>query len=388
MQYTSTYKHNTKLAVSRFSKNNTDEIHLMCNSDENSHFDKQLASCIETIEAYIEENKIRKSDVVFFRLFLSDCANQKQAIDKLSAYLHKQHEGCAISIVQQPPLVNSKVVVWAYIINSDEPLHKSLNNKCLEVNHGGYKHLYHVQLLASDKAIDSHDQTKEIFEAYDDSLVKNELTMKENCIRTWIYVKDVDYNYAGVVVARRDLFEKLNMTADTHYITSTGIEGRHYDYNKSVLMDAYSLGDIVPEQVRFLTATDYLNPTHEYGVTFERGTSVDFGDRRHIYLSGTASIDNKGEVVHPHQIDKQIERTLINVAALLRDADAEMSDIAQLIIYLRDIGDTKTVNDYFAKNHIDIPKVIVLAPVCRPGWLIEMECIAIKSIDNQNYKNF
>ena len=31
------------------------------------------------------------------------------------------------------------------------------------------------------------------------------------------------------------------------------------------------------------------------------------------------------------------------------------------------------------------PYVIVHAPVCRPGWLIEMECMAIKKISNPEY---
>ena len=36
----------------------------------------------------------------------------------------------------------------------------------------------------------------------------------------------------------------------------------------------------------------------------------------------------------------------------------------------------------------DIPKVIVLAPVCRPGWLIEMECMATKAITNEAFPKF
>lgn len=388
MQYQNIESNNTKLAISSFAKGSTEEIHLMCAHKGNAHFDQQLDEVIESIESYITQNEIAQEAPLLFRLFLSDCANQAAKVKSTSELLNKTHKGCAISVVQQPPLNGSKVTVWAYLLNTKTPVVKTSDKEALQIEHGAYKHIYHTQLLAEDNSKDSLGQTDEIFKTFDDDLVKRDITMKENCIRTWIYVKDVDYNYEGVVVGRRNLFEKLDMTVDTHYITSTGIEGRHFDYKHSVLMDAYSIAGINPEQVKFLTATDYLNPTHEYGVTFERGTSVDFGDRRHIYLSGTASIDNKGEVVHPHQIDKQIERTLINVEALLNDAEAKMDDIAQLIIYLRDVGDTKIVNDYFAEHHIDIPKVIVLAPVCRPGWLIEMECIAIKSIDNANYDVF
>lgn len=377
-----------ELAISSFDKSGVDEISLMCKPKVTGHFNNQLQSCIDSIESYIQDQSVESKGVIAFRFFISDCANQMGRLTEISKYLDQNYGGVAISIVQQPPIDGSKLVVWAYIVDGEGTLDKEKKGDVVELNRVGYKHIYHTQLLSSEKALDSYSQTDEIFRSYNEDLVFRGLTTKENSIRTWIYVKDVDYNYGGVVVSRREFFEELDMNSKTHFITSTGIEGRHFDHNRSVLMDAYSIGGVEKEQIKFLTAPDHLNPTHEYGVTFERGTSVDYGDRRHIFLSGTASIDNRGEVVHPEQIEKQIERAVINVEALLKDADAEMSDISHLIIYLRDIADTKVVDLYFKKNHIDIPKVLVLAPVCRPGWLIEMECVAIKSVENSNYKNF
>lgn len=388
MKYKKIESDSTSLSISSFNRNNVEELNLISTPKCNTHFDIQLKNSIDTIERYIKERSIDRSGVIAFRFFISDCANQMDSLTELSTELDSTYSGCAISIVQQPPINRAKLVVWAYIINGTGPISKVKNGTLLEIDRGDYKHLYHTQLLASKESKDSYKETDEIFRSYNSDLTNRGLTTKENSIRTWIYVKDVDYNYGGVVVSRRELFEELDMNVNTHFITSTGIEGRHFDHNRSVLMDAYSVGGIDKQQVKFLTAPEYLNPTHEYGVTFERGTSVDYGDRRHIFLSGTASIDNLGEVVHPQQIEKQIDRAVINVEALLRDADAEMSDVAQLIVYLRDIADTDIVENYFAENHIDIPKVLVLAPVCRPGWLIEMECIAIKSIDNSNYKKF
>lgn len=64
-------------------------------------------------------------------------------------------------------------------------------------------------------------------------------------------------------------------------------------------MDTYAVAGLQPEQIHFLYAPTHLNPTYEYGVSFERGTYVDYGDRRQIFISGTASINNKGEVVYP-----------------------------------------------------------------------------------------
>ncbi len=118
------------------------------------------------------------------------------------------------------------------------------------------------------------------------------------------------------------------------------------------------------------------------------GTSVDFADRRHVYISGTASINNKGEIEHPFNVMKQLDRTLENINVLLNEAECKMTDVAQMIIYLRDIADYKLVKQFFEKEYTNIPKVIVLAAICRTGWLIEIECIAIKSVKNNTFTEF
>ena len=49
-----------------------------------------------------------------------------------------------------------------------------------------------------------------------------------------------------------------------------------------------------------------------------------------------------------------------------------------MIVYLRDPSDYDAVKAMYDEKFPNVPKVIVLAPVCRPTWLIEMECIAVK----------
>jgi hypothetical protein len=46
------------------------------------------------------------------------------------------------------------------------------------------------------------------------------------------------------------------------------------------------------------------------------------------------------------------------------------------------------VTSFFEANYPNMPKVIVLAPVCRAGWLIEVECIAIKERVNDDFPRF
>ena len=100
-------------------------------------------------------------------------------------------------------------------------------------------------------------------------------------------------NYAGVIKGRKEEFVCLGLTENTHYLASTGIQGQIADSRSLVLLDAYAVDGLQAGQIRFLHAPEYLNPTYEYGVTFERGTAVEYGDRKHIFVSGTASIDNR-----------------------------------------------------------------------------------------------
>ena len=153
-------------------------------------------------------------------------------------------------------------------------------------------------------------------------------------------------------------------------------------------MDAYALDGVKREQVHFLYAPANMNPTYEYGVSFERGTYVDYGDRRQVFISGTASIDNKGEIVHPGDIRKQTLRMWENVKALLEEAGCSYGHVCHLLVYLRDIADYTVVREMFEERFPTIPKVYLWAPVCRPGWLIEMECMAVKPIYNELYPMF
>ena len=71
-----------------------------------------------------------------------------------------------------------------------------------------------------------------------------------------------------------------------------------------------------------------------------------------------------------------------NVGQLLKETDMTLDDdVMQMTIYLRDMADYTVTKELFDKRFPHTPKLILHAPVCRPGWLIEMECICIK--DNQ-----
>lgn len=316
---------------------------------------------------------------VFRRFFLSDVVNQTDEV----LQQERENSFCSLSIVQQPPMNGTKIALWVYLLSEAE-VH-SHNPYLFEVGHNGYRHLWTGGLF--NGAANSEYQTRLLFSDYVIQLTEQQCTLADNCIRTWLFVQNVDVNYAGVVKARREIFLTQKLTENTHYITSTGIEGRHVRPEVQVQMDAYSIAGIRQEQIQFLYAPTHLNPTYEYGVTFERGVAVTYGDRKQIYISGTASIDNKGEIVYPGDVIKQTVRMMKNIMVLLEEAEATLEDVVQAIVYLRDWADYQRVNNHMQSHYPNFPYIAVFAPVCRPGWLIETECIAITDKGNISFRD-
>ena len=323
-----------------------------------------------------ESLRMKGCQLVWKRFFVSDAINQNVHLKRI--------ENEALSIVQQPPLNGSKASLLLYFVENVQLTTDA--DHTVVMKRPNYEHLFHTQL--HDRTGNATTQTCHIFDRYCNSLSRKGCSLGKNCLRTWIFVQNVDTQYAEMVAARSEYFQREGLTSLTHYIASTGIEGRYIHPDTLILMDAYAIVNIQPEQIRYLHAPTHLNPTYEYGVTFERGATVDYGDRRHVFISGTASINNKGEIVHPLDIEKQTARTFENVLTLLDEAGATMQHVAHMIIYLRDIADYAATNRYVAQHYPDIPCVISWAPVCRPGWLVEVECMAIIPAENQQFVTF
>ena len=344
------------------------EYHVMIHAKADGlTFQQQLDAVLDSYEQ-LKTNELKGATAVLKRYFLSDVANQ--ADDVLLA----DTSDCAKSIIGQAPLDGSKIGLWVYLMTNVSS--QQLPSGLYEVAHGDFRHLWNAS--AHNTAQNSEYQTRLLFNEYVMQLMQEGCTLADNCIRTWLFVNDVDVNYAGVVAARNKVFFTQGLTEDTHYIASTGIGGRACNPQVMTQMDNYAIAGIKKEQVHYLYAPTHLNRTSDYGVSFERGTYIDYADRRHVIISGTASINNKGQIEHPKDIVKQTHRMWDNVEALLKEAGSSYEDVGIMIVYLRDVADYAIVSRMYDERFPNHPRIIVHAPVCRAGWLIEMECMAVQ----------
>ena len=332
-------------------------------------FERQLQHIQQAYVSVVREELADDAVAVFRRYFLSDAANQADLVMAWEC----ENALCALSVVQQAPLNGTKIAIWTWFQTGVSV--ETGENGMLKATHNGYTQYWTGG--AFNRASNSEYQTRLLLNDYVMQLTEEGCRLATDCIRTWFFVQNVDVNYSGVVKARKEVFVTQNLTEKTHYIASTGIGGRNADPAVLVTMDTYAVKGLKPEQIQFLYAPTHLNPTYEYGVTFERGTAIHYADRTQVFISGTASIDNKGNILYPGDILQQTSRMLENISALLNEAGATTGDIQQAIVYLRDTADYAVVRDMFARRWPDIPVVITLAPVCRPEWLVEMECVAV-----------
>ena len=357
-------------------KEGVTEWHVILHVNNNQlPFGEQLGRLYEAEDRLPEMPEFWGAQYIMKRYFLSDSTNQQP--------LMRQQKNISVSLIQQQPLDGTKIAAWLYLQSGVEVKEQ---NGAVAVSHNGYQHLWKMGMVKNQG--DSARQTEELLTEYEAMLSKFNATLAENCIRTWFFVRDVDTNYHGLVVARRENFIQQGLTEKTHYISSTGIGGSPADTKALVQLGTYAITGLEPEQQHYLYAPTHLNPTYEYGVTFERGTVVEYGDREHVFISGTASINNKGEVVHVGDIVLQTQRMWENVEALLKEGETGWEDVMQIVVYLRDTADYEVVRQLFAERFPHIPTVITLAPVCRPTWLVEMECIAVKEKVNERFRNF
>ena len=303
---------------------------------------------------------------VLMRFFLSDPANQSEQLRNRLVF------DCPVSVIGQAPLNGTKIaaMVWcrrsAAICRVGERMHK--------VTERGVDEYWYTSGVS--EADGSYQQTVRLLEELSDGLESQGLTLESDCVRTWLFVQNIDVNYKGVVDGRNTVFDLHGLTPDTHFIASTGIEGRTASHVNKVMLDAVAVSG-AGVSVKYLYGDSHLNRTSEYGVRFERGTLVEYPDRKQVYISGTASIDNKGKILHAGDIVRQTERMIENVEVLLAEAGCGFSQVGSVIIYLRDMADYAVVKNIFDNRFPDCPSVYVQAPVCRPGWLVEMECIAV-----------
>jgi enamine deaminase RidA (YjgF/YER057c/UK114 family) len=351
-----------------------------------------LESLGEEYESALGRLDLSDETPIFSRLFVSDYVNQKELLDA-SPLVERLRAG-VLSVIEEKPVDGGPVALLSYHLRgfgaARSPGWRRSEHARGDSNlvRGKNYSLLFTANHADGEGFDAYRQTDVVFRDVTAAIERNGMKLLDNTIRTWIFVRDIDNHYESMVRARKQYFTDHGLTERTRYLASTGIEGGGWSPDQLVTLDSLSIGPLVAGQIVRMQTPSHMSPTTSYGVTFERGLRVRFGDRSHLHVSGTASIDHKGDVLHVGDAAGQARRAVENVRALLAEQDATVADLAYLICYVRNLHEWASVQDVLnAEVGTSVPIVPVVAKVCRPSWLFELEGLALVA-DQTDYAPF
>jgi enamine deaminase RidA (YjgF/YER057c/UK114 family) len=216
--------------------------------------------------------------------------------------------------------------------------------------------------------------------AAEDLLARERFSFRD-VARTWFYLRDILDWYGPFNAVRSAALRRMGLLGpggQGQIPASTGIEGRSP-------RGAWCTLDLLALQARGGTSlrrkrlhSRRQNEATEYGSAFARAMEVALGDARYVFVSGTASIDDRGATVHVGDFERQAGRTLEAVAALLEDAGARLSDVGQATAFLANPCDGRSFDRIVERSGLGgIPFVATVADVCRPDLLFEIDATAV-----------
>ncbi|MBN1627394.1 MAG: hypothetical protein JW944_12805 [Deltaproteobacteria bacterium] len=370
----------------------TREYFIIAVPDNDLSFPDQFLAVSVEYRDSLDALKLDINSCVYMNIYLSDAAGQEDAVLNSSFYRELHESRAGVLILQIPPM-SSKVAILAYHVVPEVSLEKELISvadgpgAATSISTNSYEHHY-LKGLTSGGPLSAQDQIRNLLNTVS-LFCKSRNIPHKNIIRTWIYIRDINKYYNDMAETRREVFVGWGLSEKDRFPASTGIGGRNKYPDDLLLMDAIIIGGMEDGQVQRMEAALHMPHAMNYGVTFERGIRVRYGDREHLYISGTASIGANGDVMHKDDILRQTERTLENIRALLEGASRSIDELKYLIVYIKNSDDGDLVNSYLKANLADhIPFVLLQADICRQGWLIEIEGMAVSKAYNPQYKDY
>ena len=213
-------------------------------------------------------------------------------------------------------------------------------------------------------------------------LEKAEVALRElgvdflSVARTWMWLGDILSWYDEFNRVRNQFFTERGIIGDgTRQLmpASTGIGLGVADRN-GCGMDLFAVVEPA-DATQYLQVGGKQQCAYDYGSAFSRASQTATPAGRTVFVSGTAAIDAAGATTNIDDAAGQINATIDNVRAVLRDTNVTDDDLVHVIAYCK----TKDIERVFnsIKTKYNWPWLTAICDICRPDLLFEIEATAL-----------
>lgn len=299
---------------------------------------------------------------------------------------YNNHEP-VLSYVSQPPL-NARLILEVHSYAPDADDHIIYRHSggfpyvLLENNEGRFLFAggFHGDVINFGIG----QQSDEIFR-FAGNILRKEGFPINSIIRQWNYIEQItrnegmDQHYQLFNNARSDFYSRTDW--HTGYPAATGIGtnlgGVLIDLDAAVFTSPDCFTTPIDNKLQVAAhaySEEVLEAARHKKSTpkFERAKSMTFGDRKIVYISGTAAIRGE-ESLTGVGLERQLHITMENIDQLTEGATLKM-----LRVYLKEKSFYEDAKRLIDEYRLNIPVSYMWADVCRDELLIEIEGIAIR----------
>jgi len=216
------------------------------------------------------------------------------------------------------------------------------------------------------------EQTRELFEKIERMLGERGMTFA-NVVRTWFYNDRINDWYAEFNAARTEFFESRRVF-ETFLPASTGI-GHPNPFGAALVAGVFAMRPKTPAARAEIVKSPLQTDAMTYKSSFSRAAEVTSSTGRRLFVSGTASIlPDSSDVAYLDDPVRQIDCAMKAALAIVESRGMSARDVCRAIVYLKDPSYHTLWQDWLRARGLphDFATELV-AEVCRPEWLFEVE---------------
>jgi enamine deaminase RidA (YjgF/YER057c/UK114 family) len=228
---------------------------------------------------------------------------------------------------------------------------------------------------------DRREQAENMFREAEALLKSNGASFRD-VARTWIYVEDILDWYSEFNLARNTCYSEFGLlhkgdidnAEDIFLPASTGIEGKNPG-NSPTIMDLLAITNRANTGIRIQPLYGEMQHSpYRYGSAFARAMKVLEPEEKWLFVSGTASLDEKGETVNKGDLSAQVKHTVEVVNSLIHPEGASFSNLCEATVFLKNKSDFSLYRETAESLGLsNIPAVYLVADVCWDDLLFELD---------------